>query len=136
MLLEFLKSQGSIKEVKGLVDVTVQTIAGASFGVILDEGGGSSSNVRALKAEIEEAEGASRHWQELSMLVEGAEDGSEEPLSDDFDIESTCTVALCVKPGAEWEWDAASDLIKDKVSALGFLAVGNRWLNTLISEVG
>ena len=48
------------------------------------------------------------------MLVEGAEEGSEEPLSDDFEIESACTVALCVKPEEEWEWDAASDLIKDK----------------------
>ena len=96
----------------------MQTMAGASFGVMLEEGGGSSSNVRALKAEIEEAEGASRHRQELFMLVEGAEDGSEEPLSDDFEIESACTVALCVKPEEEWEWDAASDLIKDKVFEL------------------
>ena len=96
VLLEFLKSQGEIKEVKGLVEVTVQTMAGASFGVMLEEGGGSNSNVGALKAEIEEAEGALRYRQELFMLVEGAEDGSEEPLSDDFEIESACTVALCV----------------------------------------
>ena len=69
MLLEFLKSQGEIEEVKGLVEVTVQTMAGASFGVMLEEGGGSSSNVRALKAEIEEAEGALRYRQELFILV-------------------------------------------------------------------
>ena len=118
VLLEFLKSQAASKEVKGLVEVTVQTMAGASFGVMLEEGGGSNSNVGAVKVEIEEAEGASRHRQELFMLVEGAEDGSEEPLSDDFEIESACTVALCVKPEEEWEWDAASDLIKDKVFEL------------------
>jgi hypothetical protein len=35
-------------------------------------------------------------------------------LSDDFEIESACTVVLCVKPEEEWEWDAASDLIKDE----------------------
>ena len=71
MLLEFLKSQGAIKEAKGLVEVTVQTMAGASFGVMLEEGGGSNSNIRALKAEIKEAEGAPRHRQELFMRVEG-----------------------------------------------------------------
>ena len=49
------------------------------------------------------------------MLVEGAEEGSEEPLPDDFEIEVACTVALCVKPEEEWEWDAASDLIKSKI---------------------
>ena len=78
VLLEFLKSQGEIKETKSLVEVTVQTMAGASFGVVLEKGGGSNSSVRALKAEIEEAEGALHHRQELFMLVEGAEDGSEE----------------------------------------------------------
>jgi hypothetical protein len=118
VLLEFLKLQGAIEEVKGLVEVAVQTMAGASFGMMLEEEGGSSSNFRDLKAEIEEAEGALRHRQELFMLVEGAEDGSEEPLSDDFEIESACTVALCMKPEEEWEWDAASDLIKDKVFEL------------------
>ena len=98
---------------KGLVEVTVQTMAGSSFGVMLEEGGGSKNNVRVLKAEIEEAEGAPRHRQELFMLVEGANDGSEEPLSDDFEIDDVCTVALCVKP--EGEWDAASELMKDEV---------------------
>ena len=108
----------AIKEVKGLVEVTVQTMAGASFGVMLEEGGGSKSNVRALKAEIKETEGTPSHRQELFMLDEGAEDGSEEPLSDDLEIESACTVALCVKPEAEWEWDAVSGLIKDGVFEL------------------
>ena len=58
VLLEFLRSQGAIEEVKGLVEVTVQMMAGASFGVTLEDGGGSNSNVRALKVEIEEEEGA------------------------------------------------------------------------------
>ena len=118
VLLEFLKSQGEIKEVNGLVEVTVQTMAGASFGVILEEGGGSNSNVYALKEEIGEAEGALRYRQELFMVVEGAEDGSEEPLSDDFEVKAACTVALCVKPEAEWKWGVASDLVKDKVFEL------------------
>ena len=78
----------------------------------------SSRQPPCSEAEIEEAEGALRYRQELFMLVEGAEDGSEEPLSDDFEIEAACTVALCVKPEEEWEWDAASDLIKDKVFEL------------------
>ena len=52
------------------------------------------------------------------MLVEGVEDGSEEPLSDDFEIEAACTVALCVKPEEEWESDVASDLVKHKVFEL------------------
>jgi hypothetical protein len=118
VLLEFLKSCGQIEEVEGLVEVTVQTMAGASFGVMLEEGGGSNSSVRALKAEIEEAEGASRYRQELFMLVEGVEEGSEEPLSDDFEIESACTVALCVRPEAEWEWKATSELVKHKTFEL------------------
>ena len=45
---------------KGSVEVTVQTMARASFGVMLDEGAGSKRSVRALKVEIEEAEGAAR----------------------------------------------------------------------------
>ena len=39
-------------------------------------------------------------------------------MSDDLKIESACTVAMCVKPEEEWEWDAASDLVKDKVFEL------------------
>ena len=59
VLLEFWKSQGAMEEVKGSVEVTVQTMAGTSFGVMMEEGGGSNSNVRALKARIEEAKGTS-----------------------------------------------------------------------------
>ena len=91
VLLEFLKSQAAIEEAKGLVEVTVHTMAGASFRVMLEEEGGSS-NVGALKAEIEEAEGAARHRQELFVLVAGADDGSEEPLSGDFEIEANSII--------------------------------------------
>ena len=82
---------------EGLVEVTVQTMAGASFGVTLEERGGSNSSVRALKAEIKVAEGALRHRQELfsfSCWLRGAEEGSEEPLSDDFEIQ-----ARWIEPG-------------------------------------
>ena len=37
---------------------------------------------------------------------------------DAFEIQSACTVALCVRAEAEWEWDTASDLIKDKMFEL------------------
>ena len=64
----------------------------------LEEGGGSNNNVRALKEEIKETEeGAPYDRQELFMLVEGAEDGSDEPLSDDLEIESACSVAPAVR---------------------------------------
>ena len=119
VLPEFLKAQGAIKEMKGLVEVTVQTMAEVSFGVMLEEKGESNSNVRALKAEIK-VEGAPRYRQELPMLVEGAEDGNEEPLLDDFEIDAACKVALCVKPEAasHSHSHSASDLIKDKVFEL------------------
>jgi hypothetical protein len=81
---------------------------------MLEEGGGSNSNVRALKAEIKETEGTPSHRQELFVL----EEGSEEPLSDDFEIEAACTVALCVKPEAEWGWDTISDLVSNGVFEL------------------
>ena len=86
--------------------------------MVLEEEGGSDSNVRALEAEIEEVEGALCHRQELLMLVEGANDEKEDPLSDYVEIGCACTVALCVNPEEEWEWDAASDMIADKVFEL------------------
>ena len=46
VLLESLKSQGEIKEVKAVGRVTVQTMAGASFGVALEEGGGRGGRRR------------------------------------------------------------------------------------------
>ena len=52
------------------------------------------------------------------MLFEGADDVNEEPLSDNFEIEAAFTVVLCVKPEEEWEWDVASDLIKDEAFEL------------------
>ena len=51
------------------MELTVKMMAGVSFGVILEEVG----------EEIEDIEGEASDWQELFMLVEGAEDGSEEP---------------------------------------------------------
>ena len=39
-------------------------------------------------------------------------------MSDNFEIEAACTLVLCVKPEEEWESDAASDLIEDKVFEL------------------
>ena len=99
----------------------------------LEEGGRVNSNVGDLKAEIEEVEGAPRYRQELFMLVEGAENGSEEPLSDDFEIEEACTVELCVQPEEEWEWDASSELIKDKVFEL---SGPNNSIATKIDEDG
>ena len=57
---------------------------GSSFGVTLEEG----DTVADLKSEIQEAEGAALYWQQLFMLGEGAEGGSEaqELLSDDQEI--------------------------------------------------
>ena len=52
MLLEFLKSQGAIKEVKGLIKVAVQTMAGASFGVMLEEGGSNTVLLQSRVLEI------------------------------------------------------------------------------------
>jgi len=112
------KQEGKAAEEEGSVEVTVQPMDGASFGVMLEEGDGSNSNVRALKAKIEKVDGAACERQELFMLLEGEEAKSEEPLSDDFEFESACTVALCVRPEAEWEWSAASELVKDGVFAL------------------
>ena len=89
---------------------------------MLEEGGGSNSYVRALKVEINEAEGAAHHRQELFMLVEGAEGGSERLCRmisrSSLRVQSACSVVMCVKPEAEWEWDVISGLIKDKVFEL------------------
>ena len=92
-------------------------MAGASFGVMFEEGGGSNSTVRALKAEIEEVEGAPCYGQELFCLLR-VRRRERRALLDDFEIETACVVALCVKPEAVWEWDAASELGKDKVFEL------------------
>ena len=66
-----------------------------------------------MRPPISKAEGTSPF-----MLVEGTEDGSEEPLSNDVEIECACTSALCVKPEEEWECDMGFELIKDKVFEL------------------
>ena len=46
---------------------------------------------------------------------------------------SACTVALCMKPEEKWEWDVASDLIKDKVF---WLSGPNNSIATKIDEDG
>jgi len=49
-----------------LVEVTVQTMTGQSFGVSLEAGAGAQ--VRVLKSEIREAEGIPVHRQDLFVL--------------------------------------------------------------------
>ena len=99
VLLQYLKGKGEIREVAGLVEVTVQTMTGRSFDVVLECG--ASATVGQLKAEIEEVEGTLVHRQDLFVLCAEAEKGSEIPLLDSFVIVEACTVALCVavEPG-------------------------------------
>ena len=81
----------------GLLDVTVQTMTGRSFEVVLESG--SSAQIGLLKSEIEEAEGTPACRQDLFVLREGeaaAEEGSAVPLADEFVISESCTIALCV----------------------------------------
>ena len=99
-MLQYLKAKGDIKEVS-LVEVTVQTMTGQSFGVALEAGAGAQ--VHVLKSEIKEAEGIPVHRQDLFVLSvdtkgkgKAGGQGSEEPLAEDFVIEADCTVALCV----------------------------------------
>ena len=98
VLLQYLKARGDIREVDGLLDITVQTMTGKSFDVVLECG--STAQIGLLKSEIEEAEGTPACRQDLFVLREGkaaaAEEGSAIPLSDDFVILETCTIALCV----------------------------------------
>ena len=97
VLLKYLKAKDEIKEVEGLVDVTVQTMTGHSFGVVLEAGAGAQ--VHVLKDEIKQAEGIPVQRQDLLMLsIEGGKggQGNGEPLAEDFVIEADCTVALCV----------------------------------------
>ena len=97
VLLQYLKGKGEIREVAGLVDVTVQTMTGRSFDVVLESG--ASATVGQLKAEIEEVEGTLVHRQDLLVLCAEAEKGSEVPLLDSVVIAEACTVALCVAVG-------------------------------------
>ena len=94
VLLQYLKGKGEIREVAGLVGVTVQTMTGRSFGVVLESG--ASATVGQLKAEIEEVEGTLVHRQDLFVLCTEAEKSSEVPLLDNVVIEEACMVALCV----------------------------------------
>ena len=102
VLLQYLKAKGDIREVDGLLDVTVQTMTGKSFDVVLESG--STAQIGLLKSEIEEAEGTPACRQDLFVLRVGeaaAEEGSAIPLADDFLISDSCTIALCVaiEPG-------------------------------------
>jgi len=100
VMLQYLKSKGDIKEVR-LVEVTVQTMTGHSFGVALEAGAGAQ--VHVLKSEIKEAQGFPVERQDLFVLSADTKSkgkaggqGSAEPLAEDFVIEVDCTVALCV----------------------------------------
>ena len=96
VMLQYLKAKEEIKEVS-LVDVTVQTMTGHSFGIVLEAGAGAQ--VHVLKDEIKQAEGIPVQRQDLLMLsIEGGKGGQDsgEPLAEDFVIEADCTVALCV----------------------------------------
>ena len=111
VLLDYLIAKGDITEVD-LLEVTVQTLSGISFEVKL-EVGPTTSNVRALKAEIESAEGTPWHRQELFELDEDAEEACQEPLADDWVVEKSCTMALCVNSAPPaFEWDSESPLLK------------------------
>ena len=104
VLLQYLKTKGDIREVDRLLDITVQTMTGKSFDVVLEAG--SSAQIGLLKSEIEEAEGTPGCRQDLLVLREGEEgaekeEGSAVPLADDFLISDSCTIALSVaiEPG-------------------------------------
>ena len=102
VLLKYLKAKGDIREVDGLLDITVQTMTGKSFDVVLESG--STAQIGLLKSETEEAEGTPACRQDLFVLRVGeaaAEEGSAVPLADDFVISESCTIALCVavEPG-------------------------------------
>ena len=103
VLLRYLKAKEDIRKVEGLLNITVQTMAGKSFDVVLESG--SSAQIGLLKSEIEEAEGTPACRQDLLVLREGeaaaAEEGSAVPLADDFLLSDSCTIALCVaiEPG-------------------------------------
>ena len=84
VMLQYLKAKQEIKEVS-LVDVTVQTMTGHSFGIVLEAGAGAQ--VHVLKDEINEAEGIPVQRQDLFVLsMEGRKGGqeSEVPLAEDF----------------------------------------------------
>jgi len=113
VLFSYLKAEGEIKDVK-LVKVAVQGMDGTHFHVVLEKGG-MNSCVRALKLGIEEVKGTPRCRQELFALGGSLiRENCNEPLRDDSVVTNACTVALCVKPTAEWEWHTGSEMIKDE----------------------
>ena len=54
VLLQYLKGKGDIREVDGLLDITVQTMTGKSFDVVLESG--SSAQIGLLKSEMHSGE--------------------------------------------------------------------------------
>ena len=66
-IIEFPRSRKQVREVAGLVDVTMQTMTGRSFDVVLESG--AIATVGQRKAEIEEVEGTPVHRQDLFVLV-------------------------------------------------------------------
>ena len=90
-LVPLLLAKKRLKVVQ-TIKVQVQALNGSSFGVQLESG----AEVRHLKAEIQETEGTPVFRQDLLMLGGSAEEGSEEPLLDDFMLADSCAVALCI----------------------------------------
>ena len=92
-LLSYLEEKGVITFVQSLLSVDVQTLAGASFCVTLDD---QHNLVSSLKAEIQNIEGIPAFQQQL-FLVGGSENTST-PLNDNDRITNSCSVSLCVQP--------------------------------------
>jgi hypothetical protein len=120
IILDFLKLTGEVTEVD-LFQIQVQTLNGATFPVTMQRG---ENKVSVLKAEIERAEGTSRHRQELFLVQEEVtpSDKTVFPLKNSDLISGACTVALCAHAPSQWEWDSSSFLITVSVSK-------NTWLS-------
>jgi hypothetical protein len=93
VLLSYLEEKGDITFVQSLLSVDVQTLAGASFCVTLDD---QHNLVSSLKTEIQNIEGIPAFQQQL-FLVGGSENTST-PLNDNDRINNSCSVSLCVQP--------------------------------------
>ena len=65
----------------------------SSFAVVLEE---TENSVRHLKRAIQEQQGTSTFVQQLFLLGKSSEDTREEPLGEEENIKSSCTIALCV----------------------------------------
>lgn len=100
----------------GIVKVRVQTIDGSSFGMTMEQGG----TVADLKSEIQEAQGAAWHRQQLFMLSEGAEGRSEAQAAVGRSGGRTLVHGDAMRAQAEdeWSWDASSPQLERKVLEL------------------